>query len=79
MAFFTSPQQEVYEQRLKRSPSNTSVRARPRYHPSGTSKSLLTSRSDVLSRPLPSSPTAPPVTTPVPVTSPNVNEPDHGM
>src|SRR6266702_466333 len=89
MAFFTSPEQEVYELRLKRSPSLTSVRTRSR-HPSGApnapppsrihtqSRLLPTLTSDDVSAPLISSAIPSPIPSPVPATSPKLNEPDHG-
>ena len=85
MAFFTSPSQEVYEHRLKRSTSLTSVRARSR-QTSGAPKSPPPSRihthsrfltlatNDALAPYLPS-PTPSPIPSPVPATS---NELDHG-
>ncbi|KAH9008975.1 hypothetical protein EDB84DRAFT_48422 [Lactarius hengduanensis] len=88
MAFFTSPEQEVFEHRLKRSPSLTSVRTRSR-QPSGAPKSptpsrththsrlLPTSTSGDVSAPRPPSPIPSPIPSPVPATSPNLNGPDY--
>ncbi|KAI9440391.1 hypothetical protein H4582DRAFT_1458122 [Lactarius indigo] len=83
MAFFTSPEQEVYEHRLKRSSSLTSVRSRSR-QPSRATKSPTPSRTHTNSRllpttsgdvsvPLPPSPIPSPVPSPVPGTSSKLN------
>jgi hypothetical protein len=90
MPFFTSPGQEVYEHRLKRSSSLTSVRTRSR-QTSGAPKSPLPSHThtrsvllpilasdDALAPYLLPSPILPPLPSPVPATYLNLNEPDHG-
>jgi hypothetical protein len=78
MAFFTSPGQEVYAQRLKRSTSLTSVRGRSRQTP-GTPKSPPPSRIHTHSRmlTLASDDAHLPSTPASPAASPNLNEPDH--
>lgn len=80
MAFFTSPGQEVYAERLKRSTSLTSVRGRSR-QTSGAPKSPPPSRIHTHSRALTlaSDDAYPPIPNPcaAPAASP-LNEPDLG-
>ncbi|KAH9010881.1 hypothetical protein EDB85DRAFT_2231041 [Lactarius pseudohatsudake] len=72
MAFFTSPEQEVFEHRLKRSPSLTSVRTRP-----STVRSTSPRLRPAPIRTLHPSPIPSPIPSPVPATSPNLNGPDY--